>query len=104
MTQRRLGEIEEYSSVGASAPVEIVPVRGVEGEYVVGGWRFSSDGEKPSFTAVPNNDVDIGVVWDPELPQRILRWQEEDFIYEILLTGSHSLVKSDLLIIAEQIK
>ncbi len=103
-TQRPHGIVEEYTSVGASAPIYIVKVRGVEGEYVEGGWRVLSDNEEPSFTAIPGREVNLGVVWDPKLPQRILRWQEKDHIFEILLTGSHNLEKSDILKIADQIK
>ncbi|MCK5430605.1 MAG: hypothetical protein KAI94_14095 [Anaerolineales bacterium] len=98
-TQRPHGIVEEYTSVGASAPIYIVKVRGVEG-----GWRVLSDNEEPSFTAIPGREVNLGVVWDPKLPQRILRWQEKDHIFEILLTGSHNLEKSDILKIADQIK
>jgi hypothetical protein len=103
-TQRPHGIVEEYTSVGASAPIFTVKVRGVDGEYVEGGWRVLTDNEEPSFTAIPRKEVKVGVLWDPELPQRILRWKEEDLLFEILLTGSHDLEKSDILKIAESIK
>jgi hypothetical protein len=104
LTQRPHGVVEEYTSVGASAPIFTVRVRGVDGEYVEGGWRVLSNNEESSITAIPNREVILGVVWDPELPQRILRWKEEHHLYEILLTGSHDLEISDILEIAESIK
>jgi hypothetical protein len=53
LTQRRLGEIEEYSSIGANAPVENVSVRGVMGEFVSGGWRIISAGKASLSTTTP---------------------------------------------------
>lgn len=104
ITQRRLGEIEEYSSIGANAPVESVSVRGVMGEFVSGGWRIISEGKESLSTTTPGTTLDLDVVWDSELPLRTLRWQEDNILYEILLTGSNGFGKSDMLYIAERVK
>ncbi len=101
-TQRKLGKIQEYSAIGASAPVEIVRVHGVSGEYVNGGWRIIS-GSDPKQTPIPGTQVVLGVYWDTDLSQQTLRWQENGRMYEILISGK-KLDKTALIQIAEQIK
>jgi hypothetical protein len=104
-TQRQPGPVQEFSSIGPNARVEIVPVRGVEGEYVAGGWRT----DRPD-AGTPQSDtqVNLDVIWDPALPQRILRWQEENIYYEILISAalgrSLDLGKDDLVKLAEIIE
>jgi hypothetical protein len=87
-SQHPSGNIEEYSSIGAGAPVETVRVRGVEGEYVRGGWRSEpSSGHPARQTPPPGTQVSLDITWDPALPQRILRWQEDHVYYEILISA-----------------
>jgi hypothetical protein len=87
-SQRASGKIEEYSSVGAGAPVKPVIVRGVEGEYVAGGWRSKRASDSPAHgTLQPGTQVSLDIVWDYDLPQRILRWQEDQVYYEILYSA-----------------
>jgi len=104
LTQRPQGNIGEYTSVGASAPIVIVTVRGVEGEYVEGGWRMLSDNQYPYPSTSPDDKKNMGVIWDPNLAQRILRWKEDNFIFELLVTGNHGLEQSDIVKIAESIQ
>lgn len=103
-SQRRIGNTQEYSQIGASAPVEIVRVHGLDGEYVSGGWRVNSDSAVLLSTSAPGNQVDLSAVWDSQLPQQILRWREGDFLLEILAVGDRSLEKEGLLLIAESVK
>lgn len=103
-TQRPLGEIEEYTSVGASAPIVILTVWGVDGEYVEGGWRMYSENENLYPSTSPDDEINMGVLWDSNLPQRILRWKEDNFIFELLVTGNHELEQSDIVKIAESIQ
>ena len=103
-TQRPLGEIEEYTSVGASAPIVILTVRGVDGEYVEGGWRMYSENENLYPSTSPDDEKNLGVLWDSNLPQRILRWREDNYIFELLVTGNHELEQSEIVKIAESIQ
>ena len=94
-------------AVGASAPVEIVIVRGVPGEFVTGGWMATDANDRIQATAAPGTQVSLGVYWDPTLPQRILRWQEGNILYEILSTKTAqgiTIDKDELIAMAESIE
>ncbi len=104
ISQRPVSPIEEYASIGASAPLETVNVRGVTGEYVAGGWRLIIETGVPDQDTRPLEGSELSIRWDPLLPQRILRWQEDYIIYEILTTGRVALEKSELINLAEQLK
>ncbi len=104
LTQYPIGPTQEYNTIGPNAPVQKVLVRGAEGEYVVGGWKAA----RPEITSTqPGTQVNLDVVWDPNLPQRILRWQEADFLFEILTSASLgrelNLEKEEIIKIAEAI-
>ncbi len=105
LTQRRLGSIEEYNTIGPGAPVEQVSVGGVKGEYVTGGWKPAVP---QAVTPQPGAKLSLDVTWDPALPQHILRWQEGGFLYEILTTAGLGreieLGKEELIKIAEFIQ
>lgn len=73
--------------VGATAPVEIVRVRNVTGEYVEGVWELT----------------DAGPVWRNDPYLKTLRWQEEGMAFEMIFMGME-LSKADLLVIAESMK
>jgi hypothetical protein len=106
-TQRPVGEIKEFATVGASAPVEVVNVRGVQGEFVTGGWIVTDTNDRIQATAAPGTQISLGVYWDPTLPQRILRWQEGNMLYEILSTKTAhgvTLDKDELIRLAESIE
>jgi hypothetical protein len=106
-TQRPVGEITEYATVGASAPVEIVTVHGVPGEFVTGGWIVTDTNDRIQATAAPGTQFSLGVYWDPTLPQRILRWQEGNILYEILSTKTAqgiTIDKDRLIKLAESIE
>jgi hypothetical protein len=104
LSQRRTGDIVEYASIGASAPVEAVMINGIPGEYVEGGWRLE-DGDGNKYpTIVPDENFILGIYWDPELPQRVIRWQEGDMIYEIMALGGVNPPKHVLINIAESIE
>jgi hypothetical protein len=99
-TQRPLGGIEEYSSIGASAPVEAVEVWDASGEFVAGGWVTTPGGSQQLQTATAGTQVSLGLVWDPDLPQRILRWRVGGMQYELLSSGL-DLDKEELIQLAE---
>jgi len=106
-TQHPVGDITEYATVGASAPVEMVIVRGVPGEFVTGGWIATDANDRIQATAAPGTQVSLGVYWDPTLPQRILRWQEGNILYEILSTKTAqgiTIDKDELIAMAESIE
>lgn len=104
LNQRPIGDIEEYGSIGASAPVEPVQVRGVSGEYVTGGWRIAAGDEVNLMTATPGTQVTVAVDWDPNLPQQNLRWQENGMVYYIVSSSDKDLDKEQLILIAESIQ
>lgn len=103
-SQRPLGEIEEYSKIGASAPVESVTVRGADGEYVRGGWKILSPDYQVLETAHPGEQIFVDAIWDTTLPQNLLRWSEDGYIYELITIGNPDIDKSDILEIAKRVK
>ena len=106
-TQRPIGEITEFTTVGASAPVEIVSVHGLAAEFVTGGWKVTGTNDRIQSTPAPGTQVSLGVYWDPSLPQYILRWQEGNTQYEFLSTKTAqgiTIDKDDLIAMAESIK
>jgi hypothetical protein len=103
LTERLADVVEEYSSVGASAPVETVTVGEVTGEYVLGGWRLASEGSSPVETGVPGTQVSLDIYWDPDLPQQTLRWERGGIVYEIRFAGKSPLSKQVLIEIAESL-
>jgi hypothetical protein len=103
-TQRPSDKVEEYSNIGASASVETVEVRGVQGEYVTGGWRVGPQESARIETAVPGTQVSLGAYWDPSLPQETLRWHEAGMAYEIRAAGVDRPELDDLLEMAGTIR
>ncbi len=99
ITQRPSGEIQEYSTVGASASIETVNLRGGEGELVSGGWMVATPAPGSEAQATPGD-----VTWDSTLHQHILRWQESGMIYKILSSGEGSLSPQELVRFAESLK
>lgn len=103
LTQRKLGVVEQVQTVSADAPVETVQVDDRIGEYVAGGWIVAPGSEQVLQTAIPGTQVSLGIVWDPNLPQQILRWQDDGVAYEILASGK-SFTKTALLDMAASLK
>lgn len=104
LTERPADAVEEYSSVGASAPVETVTVGEVTGEYVLGGWHLTSEGSSPIETGVPGTQISLDIYWDPELPQQTLRWEQGEIVYEIRFAGKPLLSKEAMIEIAESLQ
>jgi len=102
-TQRPLGMVEEYSSIGASATVEPVQVRGVQGEFVSGGWRQQDNQASIKETSLPGTQTNLGLYWDAGFPQHILRWQEGGMAFEMIYTGE-KIGKAQMIEIANSIK
>ena len=102
-TQRPLGIITEYSSIGASATVEPVQVRGVRGEFVSGAWRLQSGQATIQETSLPGTQTNLGLYWDASFPQHNLRWQENGMAFELLCTGE-TIGKTKMIEIADSIK
>jgi hypothetical protein len=102
-TQHPLGKVKEYSSIGASATVEPVQVRGVQGEFVSGAWRLQSTQMVIQETSLPGTQANLGLYWDANLPQHILRWQENGMAYELICTSS-AIGKEELIEIADNIR
>jgi hypothetical protein len=101
ITQRKLGKVNETSGIGASAVVEQVPVRGTTGEFVQGGWRTLAGTRSPFKQAYPGAQVELGMEWDPQLNQAILRWQEGDFDFVMVASGIKELNKNMMISFAE---
>lgn len=98
VTQRPLGTIQELASIGPAAQVIEVEVAGQAGEYVAGGWR------QPPGTITPAGEREIETLWDANLPQQTLRWQEGGFAFELRCFGDRSPGKDGLLSLAERLK
>jgi hypothetical protein len=96
LTERKLGAVEEYSSVGGSARIEAVRVHAASGEYVRGGWRAFENTSAPG-TPIP-------LIWDADLPFQAVRWAESGVAYEVFASLSENLQKADLLTLANGIK
>lgn len=101
--QYPIGSIKEYSSIGASATVEPVQVDGVQGEMVSGAWRLQPTKPTIQDTSLPGTPTDLGLYWDPSLPQHMLRWQQNGMAFELLFTGE-SIGKTALIEIANNIQ
>jgi hypothetical protein len=100
LSQRPIKAGQEYFSIGASAVVEPVVIGDIQGEYVAGGWvKLSS-----IPTAEQSAPNELRVEWDETLPQYTLRWQYQDFAYQLRSTGISSPHKSDLITLVEAIR
>ena len=103
LTQRPVGNGQDVFSIGASALVETVMVGNVRAEYVMGGWKVTSE-EQAEVTPVPGAVINLSAVWDPTLPQYTLRWQSGGFVYELRSIGVGSPAKSQLVSLANGLK
>jgi hypothetical protein len=103
VTQRPLGTSQDVLSIGSNAKVEFVNVGNVQGEYVVGGWKAVST-QAPSASLTQTGTMQINAVWDDQLPQFTLRWQESGFTYELRSNGENSPSLSQLISWANELK
>jgi hypothetical protein len=103
LTQRPIGRGEDVFSIGSTAQVYLVKIGDQNGEFVKGGWKAIST-QAISITVSPDYQTNINAVWDNDLPQFTLRWQAEDFIYEIRSIGEGSLSQSELIMLANGLK
>lgn len=99
LTQRPAKGIQEQAAVGPAAAIETVTVDGLPGEYVSGGWRLPDQ-----RTPMPEPPALLDVTWDASLPQRTLRWQDEEFSYELRAVGAAAPEKQGLIALAERLK
>jgi len=97
-TQRDESSVSEYASIGSSAPAELVTVRGVQGEFVTGGWVIQSLSENQSGAQT------INLVWENQAGMWTLRWEENGFVYEIVAASSQSVSLTEILAIAESMR
>lgn len=97
-TQREESSVTEYASIGSSAPTELVTVRGVQGEFVTGGWVIQSLSENQPDTQT------INLVWENQAGMWTLRWEENGFVYEIVVASSQSVSLPEILAIAESMR
>jgi hypothetical protein len=100
LTQRPLNDGKDVFSIGSKAQVEIVAIGEQKGEYVLGGWKIinSSDSQLPDTPAI------INAIWDNTLAQSTLRWQHEDFGYELRAIGENRPSQSMLIQLAIELK
>jgi hypothetical protein len=103
LTQRPLGNSQDVSSIGASAPVELVKIGGMQGEFVTGGWKATSI-QPTSEYQTPERTVNITAIWDNDLPQSTLRWQVDGIAYELRCLGEGSPSQSQLILLANELK
>lgn len=72
--------------VGTSAYLQTVDVDGLVGEYVEGAWNLTDDGP----------------VWNPTPFIKILRWQSDAMIFQ--LVGGIELTRDDLITLAASLR
>ena len=95
--QRENDRVQEYSSVGPEATAEFVTVRGVQGEYIPGGWVV-----KTQATPQPGSESQtIDLIWENQAGMATLRWEENGFVYEIIVTSPQNFPQKEVLTIAE---
>ncbi len=100
LTEHLVGNGRDVFSIGAGAQIDLVKIGDIQGEYVEGGWKSISTTQ----TFPPGNHANITAVWDSGLPQFTLRWQENDFNYELRLVGEGGLSKTQLIRLANELK
>ncbi len=100
LSQRPIAAGQEYFSIGASALVEPVWIGEIEGEYVSGGWVSQSSQPTPKIKP----PAELLLQWDNSLPQHTLRWQFQNYAYQLRSTGSTSPQKADLISLAAGIR
>jgi hypothetical protein len=99
-TQREKARISEYAGVGSDAAAQIVTVRGVQGEYIPGGWLVQS-------LSTPQPELEtqtVNLIWENQAGMATLRWEENGDVYEIVVTSLQNISQAELLAIAESMR
>jgi len=99
---------EEYQQIGASAVVETVQIGDVTGEYVTGAWTIPEVESAIELTEF-GKTVPMQATWNPDAEIQMLRWVENDMLYEIIFGGGTPnnpgyLTKLDLIALAESMQ
>jgi len=99
-TQREKARVNEYASVGSNAAAENVKLRGVQGEYIPGGWLVQSQ-------STPQPDMGtqtVNLIWENQAGMATLRWEENGYVYEIVVTSLQNSSQAEILAIAESMR
>ena len=102
-TQRPVGSGEDVFSIGSTAHVILVKIGEQQAEFVIGGWKAIST-QTINNTLTPGSQTSISAVWDNDLPQYTLRWQDEGLIYELRTIGVSSPSQLELISLANELK
>jgi hypothetical protein len=103
LTQRPIGNGKDIFSIGSDVQIQLVNIGDHQGEFVVGGWKVIST-QTISDAVTPESQTNISAIWDIQLPQYTLRWQENGFAYELRALGAGSPSQSDLIVYAIGLK
>jgi hypothetical protein len=99
-TQRENDRLKEYASVGPDATPEIVTVRGVHGEFIPGGWVVQTQS-----TPQPGLESQtVNLIWENQAGMATLRWEENGYVYEIVVTSLQNISQDEILAIAESMR
>jgi hypothetical protein len=100
LTQRVKDRVKEYASIGQDAAAEIVTVRGVQGEFISGGWVVQTQS-----TPQPGmGSQTVNLIWENQAGMATLRWEENGYLYEIVVAGSQNISLEEILAIAESMR
>src|SRR5690606_38599267 len=81
------GFFAQFDTVGQSAAVQQVSVRGTIGEFVIGWWTWNpTDAQRTQVyaaTYVPGDQQPMRWVSDQDTAHRILRWEENGYVFQI---------------------
>ena len=96
---------KEYQQIGVSAEVETVQIGSVPGEYVTGAWTLPEVESAIEVTQF-GKTTPVQATWDPEAEVQMLRWVEDEMLFEIIFGGCSPntpgyLSKHDLIALAE---
>ena len=85
-----MGKYFDFNDIPRNA-TESVKIGNSKGQYIIGNTELDNDGK---------------MVWNPNLPFRTLRWQQDGLWMRIILSGDSISVydKEDLIILAESLK
>ena len=100
LTQREKNRVNEFASVGPDATAEIVTVHGLKGEYIPGGWVVQT--QSTPQPGLESQTVDL--IWENQAGMATLRWEENGFVYEIVVAGSQEISPEEILAIAESMR
>ncbi len=103
LTQRPIRNGKDIFIIGSDVQIQLVYIGDHQAEFVVGGWKAIST-QTISDAVTPESQTNITAIWDTQLPQYTLRWQENGFAYELRALGEGSPSQSDLIAYAIGIK